>query len=382
MSVYSDSPNDLRPITHEISTFHAGKSTQQSRRWRLTLPADEYDEQFVRRTLAQFKAVVGQLEEGTHTGYRHWELYIEHSSPVRRSRLSKLMPKGHFLKAKSSRLRCVRYCTKETSFAGVRIEMGELDLSVKQGKRTDLDAYADQILLQGLSADDVMWTFPRASMYEKQLRTLELVRDRKQFGSTFRDMKVHYLHGGTRTGKTSAVYETYGYDEVFRVSNWKNPFDGYKGQRVLVLDEYNTSLRVAELLKILEGYPLEVSARYADKFAKFTEVFIISNLRLREQHIELRQKHPEQWKAFLARLTSVSEMTLSCDDDGNPHTATLLVESGTPPKLDHFLTQKPVEFGVAEPDNRPDMPSLAVASDDTFDDFDDFGDEDPDTLFD
>jgi len=38
------------------------------------------------------------------------------------------------------------------------------------------------------------------------------------------------------------------------------------------------------LLQILDGYPLRLPARYFDKFACFTKVFILSNIPLNEQY--------------------------------------------------------------------------------------------------
>lgn len=320
----------------------ADPKNPEARRWMLTLPESEYDQAEVEKRLGKYKAVVGQLEEAPTTGYRHWQLYLEAKSPIRFSTLRNLFPKGHYKPARETRIACVRYCTKEDSYAGVRLNLGKIDLTVKQGKRTDLDSYLEQIMLEGKSADEVIHDDPRAVPYASHLRQLELIRDRETWGKKFREVEVHYIHGGTRTGKTSALFETYGYTDVYRVPNWKNPFDGYRGQDILLLDEYNTSVPMVDLLKILEGYPLEVSARYADKIAKFTKVFIVSNLELSEQHQTIQQEHPKQWAAFKARLTSISEMVVA--GEGGDARAELRVSKGTPPQLDHFLTGKPVEL--------------------------------------
>lgn len=338
----------------------SGKDSE-SRRWVFTLPESEYDRAYVEKHLGKYKALIGQLEAAPTTGYLHWQLYLEAKSAVRFSTLRKLFPRGHYKPARETRIQCVRYCTREDKRApgGPVLELGEMSYSVRQGKRTDIDSYYEQIMLEGKSADQVMFDDPRAAKIEGQLRTLELVRDRETWGKKFREMEVHYLHGGTRTGKTSALYETYGYDDLYRVPNWRNPFDGYRGQDILLLDEYNTSVQIVDLLKILEGYPLEVAARYADKTAKFTKVFIVSNLPLQEQHLTIQQEHPKQWKAFLARLTSVSEMIPG---------GKLVVEKGTPPQLDHLLSGKPVEI-VPASGSTPSTARLVTAPADHDDDF-------------
>ncbi|ROP74415.1 hypothetical protein [Curtobacterium sp. PhB115] len=334
---------------------------RESRRWMLTLPESEYDRAEVEKRLGKYKAVIGQLEEAPTTGYRHWQLYLEAKSAVRFSTLRKLFPKGHYTPARETRIQCVRYCTKETSRVGEQLNLGQLNFAVKQGKRTDLDSYAEQIMIEGKSADEVIWDDARAVKFEKQLNSLQLIRDRKTWGNVFREVEVHYIHGGTRTGKTSALYETYGYEGIFRVPNWRNPFDGYKGEDIVVLDEYNTSVAMVDMLKILEGYPLELAARFSDKTAKFTKVFIVSNLRVSQQHRTLQEEHPEQWEAFKARLTSVSEMLPG---------GKLQVEKGMPPQLNHYLEQRPVE--ILLPGEKPTQCSLAsvqaLADDDHFED--------------
>jgi len=340
---------------------------RESRRWMLTLPESEYDRAVVEKRLGKYKAVIGQLEAAPTTGYLHWQLYLEAKSAVRFSTLRKLFPRGHYAPARETRIQCVRYCTKETSRVGEQLNLGRLNFAVKQGKRTDLDSYAEQIMIEGKSADEVIWDDARAVKFEKQLNSLQLIRDRKTWGNVYREVEVHYIHGGTRTGKTSALYETYGYEGIFRVPNWRNPFDGYKGEDIVVLDEYNTSVAMVDMLKILEGYPLELAARFSDKTAKFTKVFIVSNLRVSQQHRTLQEEHPEQWEAFKARLTSVSEMLPG---------GKLQVEKGMPPQLDHYLEQRPVEIlPSAEKPTLDTHAFVEVPADD--DDFDDgeFADE-------
>ncbi len=346
----------------------------ESRRWVLTLPEKEYSEADVRHRLGKYKAVVGQLEAAPTTGYLHWQLYLESKSAIRFSTLRKLFPKGHYEVARKTRIQAVKYATREDKRAesGVVINLGQLDLTVKQGKRTDLDSYSEQIMLEGKSADEVIHDDPRAVIYVNHLRQLELIRDRETWGKKFREIEVHYIHGSTRTGKTSALFETYGYEAIYRVPNWKNPFDGYRGQDILLLDEYNTSVPMVDLLKILEGYPLEVSARYADKIAKFTKVFIVSNLELDEQHQTLQQEHVKQWEAFKARLTSVSELVIEGEDDSAR--GKLIVRKGMPPQLDHFLTGKPVE--IVQPSEAPIVRGGAVDAPEDFDEFEDSDFED------
>ena len=83
--------------------------------------------------------------------------------------------------------------------------------------------------------------------------------------------------------------EQYGYSNVFRVTDYEHPFDGYKGQDVIVFEEFRSSLRIGDMLNYLDGYPVELRCRYSNKQACFTKVYIISNISLRDQYRDLQR---------------------------------------------------------------------------------------------
>lgn len=74
-------------------------------------------------------------------------------------------------------------------------------------------------------------------------------------------------------------------EDVYRVTNYKHPWDEYEGEPVLVLDEYNSQLDFQFLLNVLDRYPLRLPCRYADRYAGWTEVWIVSNKPLSGQYI-------------------------------------------------------------------------------------------------
>jgi len=318
-----------------------------SRRWMLNLPFASYNQSDIEKKLGKYQAVMGQLEVGDERGYKHWNLYLEHKRQIRLSTLKRAFPKGHFEKAKKARAACVRYATKTETYAGVRISLGKLDLEVKQGKRTDLDSYLEQISLEGMTPGQVIRADERAVKYSHMLDRLQFEIDKAEWLNKFREIEVHYVHGASRTGKTSAVYETFGYEFCYRTNSYQHPFDSYDGQDIIILDEFRSSLAISELLGYLEGYPVELEARRYKKIAKFTKVFIITNEPLSNQYRKLQNEHPASWTAFKNRLTSVSEMKLERDDEGNPTRAVLVAEKGSPPALVSRFTGKPVEVVTA-----------------------------------
>ena len=60
------------------------------------------------------------------------------------------------------------------------------------------------------------------------------------------------------------------------------------------------------MLLYLDGYPVMLPCRYADKVACYTKVYILSNADLRDQYSDIQNNYPDTWKAFLRRINNVS----------------------------------------------------------------------------
>ena len=123
-----------------------------------------------------------------------------------------------------------------------------------------------------------------------------------------RALEVFYIWGKTGVGKTRFVMDKYGYTKVFRVTNYAHPFDGYKGQSVILFDEFRSSLPIADMLNYLDGYPLMLPCRYADKVACFSTIYFASNIPLEKQYQDVPVVEPETYRAFLRRIHHVFEL--------------------------------------------------------------------------
>lgn len=116
------------------------------------------------------------------------------------------------------------------------------------------------------------------------------------------NIKAVYLFGKPRTGKTSFVYKTHKPNEFYRVTNYKNPFDNYAYQKILVLDEYDSQLDIEYINNLLDLYPCELSCRFFNKWAAWEKVYVISNLPLSEQY---KMQAIEKRKAFQSRFHEI-----------------------------------------------------------------------------
>lgn len=64
---------------------------------------------------------------------------------------------------------------------------------------------------------------------------------------------------------------------------------------------------IGDMPEYLDGYPLTIPARYANRQACYETVYIISNIDLKEQYPNIQAVEPETWRAFLRRIHQVIE---------------------------------------------------------------------------
>lgn len=295
------------------------KKDQQGRKWQLTINNPDqcgmYPET-LKQKIFTFSSLVYfcfAYEIGLETKTKHIHIYLVSDIPIRFSTLKKRFPFAHIERTVGTSAENRDYIRKEgkwendpkkdTSIPDTFYEWGELPKE-RQGERSDLNLLYEYVK-DGLSNYEIL---ERCPMFMTRLTDIERVRTtvrQEHYKNTFRNMKVVYISGATGTGKTRTVMEQNGYEAVYRVTEYDHPFDSYAGQDILVLDEYRSQLKISEMLNILDGYPLELRCRYANKIACFTTVYIISNVKLEEQYPNIQATDIETWKAFLRRIHTV-----------------------------------------------------------------------------
>lgn len=217
--------------------------------------------------------VICGLEVG-ESGTQHLQGYIELTAPQRLSALKKLtgFERAHLEKRCGTRDQARNYCMK----TGQYIESDGW-LSGGQGSRNDLRKMMEMIKTAPEKTLDHMEADPNT--YAKNMRFFEkyTAEVEKQQTKTFRQVEVNVLYGDAGSGKTRAAHEadkdifTVNTDEAF-------PFDGYSGEKTILLDDFYGGIKYHNLLRILDGHQMRVNVKGSSRYACWTKVFITSNV--------------------------------------------------------------------------------------------------------
>lgn len=141
---------------------------------------------------------------------------------------------------------------------------------VGSGKRNDLSDACSK-LESGSSLSAVMQEFPATFVkFHGGLReyATELRRSRIPY---WRRVRVMLMHGATHTGKTRKAMElalalTGDPEDVYVLDASNNQtcwFDGYVGQKVLIIDDFYGWIKYGALLRILDGYRARLEVKGA-----------------------------------------------------------------------------------------------------------------------
>lgn len=273
----------------------------------------------IRELLSEFKSLVYWClsDEIGHDGTYHTHIYVAFSSTVRFTTVKQKFEGGHFEMCRGTSMDNKIYVFKEgkylndakgdTNLRETHEEFGEMPIE-RAGSRNDLKDLYDMIK-GGSSNFEIIESDPT---YMLQIERLEKIRQtikEEQFKNTFRQLEVNYIFGETGSGKTRSIMEKYGYTNVYRVTSYDHfPFDNYKGEDVILFEEFRSSLKITDMLNYLDGYPVVLPARYGNRIACYTKVYLLTNIPISEQYKSVQLDSNPTWLAFMRRINSVTEL--------------------------------------------------------------------------
>lgn len=221
-------------------------------------------------------------------GTRHTHVYLYSPHAIQFSTLQQRFYGAHIEAAKGTHQENRDYIRKEGKWKDdVKHETNLPDTFEESGElppeRSRRETVSEQILDEiesGATNAEILRQHPGAL---NRLPHIEVARQtllEEEYRSKWRNLDVTYIHGPPGCGKTRYVMEKYGYADVYRVTNYEHPYDNYRGQDVILFDEFRSNRTISEMLEVLDGYPVNLPCRYTDKVACFTKVYIVSNIPL------------------------------------------------------------------------------------------------------
>lgn len=256
------------------------------------------------KSLADIKYFIFQLEKGENGTYHH-QIYIQFKRRKTFDIVKEMFPRAHLEVRRGTHQQAKDYCSKSETRENRPFEWGDETI---QGNRSDLDEIYN-LLKSGSNIDLILHEYP--SQYIRYRNSIDALYQKIQadnINKVFRKLEVIYLFGKTGVGKTSTIMKYHGFDKVYRVTDYKNPFDTYQGQEVIIFDEYHSQLKIELMLNLLDGYPLKLPARYNDKVAQYTKVYIISNEPIDKLYPNVQKEYKDTYDALLRRINYIFDL--------------------------------------------------------------------------
>lgn len=298
-------------------------SNSQSRKWTLTINNPHecgFEHEMITEILMKFfPDYFCMADEIATTGTFHTHIFIYSHSPIRFNTIKGRFPVAHIEKANGSAKQNRDYILKsgkwendkkaETTVEGSFYECGSLPTE-KEEKSPQMSSLIENIK-GGKRTAEIIDDTPNFAFRIREIDTLRQTLLSERYAAENRNLSVSYIFGATGAGKTRSIYQRHNPRDICRITNYRTgqgvSFDSYSGQDVLVFEEFCSQVPIEDMLNYLDIYPLNLPARYNDKVACYTTVYITSNVSLFEQYKDAQIYRPETWRAFLRRIHKVIE---------------------------------------------------------------------------
>lgn len=237
--------------------------------------ASESHSQFVPKH-PKLRCAVWQLERCPETQRRHYQGYLEYTAPMRFSAVKEHLGFSvHLEQRRGSRQQAIDYCRKDESKIDGPWIIGDIG-PLKPGKRTDLHEVAASIQ-DGGTISTIVEEYPVA--YIKYYRGIERIIERTSRPSAmaWRKLNVMVYHGVSGSGKTRKAIADANLDFYILDQGERLWFDGYDGQKTLIIDDFYSWIKWGQLLRILDGHPYRCEIKGSFCYALWTTVIITSN---------------------------------------------------------------------------------------------------------
>ena len=201
-----------------------------------------YDEDVLK---ALFPDVAAYLIFGREVGKKgtpHLQGYLQLKKKKRFTAMKKIHKEAHWEPAEGDQRSNFNYCTKDGDY----VELG-VPTSGKRGAPTMLERAARNQLLRDTPIDELVSSGEISLLQVRALKNCRMDLEQLKPAFAASDVRGTWIWGPPGTGKSRSAREDYGDDIYLKAQNkW---WDGYTGQKVVILDDMDTDV-LGHYLKI------------------------------------------------------------------------------------------------------------------------------------
>lgn len=162
-----------------------------------------------------------------------------------------------------------RYCTKDKDFY-------EWGVKPSQGARHDLNKLRDRIFNGEINCEEIRAEDP--IMYHQYGRTLDKLEDdfnRKKYRTEM--TTCEWIYGKTGVGKSHYAFKDYNPKTHYIFTDDNDWWDNYKGQDIVIINEFRGEIKFKKLLELIDKWPLCVRRRAREPTPFISKHIIITS---------------------------------------------------------------------------------------------------------
>jgi hypothetical protein len=229
--------------------------------------------------LPHFKYIIYQWELVSN---HHLQGYFQLKKKSRLVTLKRLFHSDvvHFEVARGTPQSNKDYCTKsDSAYTKVLSSPFEYGTFTTSGQRSDLQSAVSVAIDQGMNAvaTQLPSTFVRYHRGLQALRSQRLLAD----APMMRPLVVNVFFGDPGSGKSFDAYhlaeQADSYYVLPTVQDGKLWFDGYDGEKVLLIEDYDGSIPFDSFKRLLDVYKMMTPVKGSHTVPAFEAIFITSN---------------------------------------------------------------------------------------------------------
>lgn len=252
---------------------------------------NHYDDNDIEKIKSlSYRYLIYGREKG-ESGTPHLQGYCELTKQTSFSTVKRCIPKAHIEKRNGTAVQASDYCKKDGDYD----EFGKIS---NPGKRNDIHQVYEMV--KEAKSDYEIQEFSPLS-YAKYHRAIDRMRlNVLRENREYKSVRVTVIIGPTGAGKSRRAREIDPNLYQIMTGDDKLWFDGYTGQKTVLLDDFYGGIKYGYFLNLIDGYPFQLPIKGGFTWKNWEHVIITSN------------DHPEQWytRGFTPALQRrVSELT-------------------------------------------------------------------------